>query len=97
MTIQKQVLELFKQLQAQYGFACLFISHDLGGRRADRRPVVVMRAGRIVEEGSATTSSTGRSRPTRGALLDAATTSDLLRELALRDNARDPVEQSIGE
>ena len=29
MTIQKQILELFERLQAQYGFACLFISHDL--------------------------------------------------------------------
>jgi peptide/nickel transport system ATP-binding protein len=50
-TIQAQVLELFRKLQAQYGFACLFITHDLGvvGEIADR--VIVMRSGRIVEEG----------------------------------------------
>ena len=52
MTIQAQVLELFERLQAQYGFACLFISHDLGvvEQVADR--VVVMQGGRIVEQGS---------------------------------------------
>jgi peptide/nickel transport system ATP-binding protein len=51
MTIQAQILALFKRLQADYGFACLFISHDLAAveRIADR--VVVMREGRIVEEG----------------------------------------------
>ena len=51
-TIQAQVLALFQKLQAQYGFACLFISHDLGvvEQIADR--VIVMRDGRIVEQGS---------------------------------------------
>ena len=52
MTIQKQVLELFRRLQAERRFACLFISHDLAavGALADR--IAVMQAGRIVEEGS---------------------------------------------
>ncbi|CDZ60587.1 ABC transporter ATP-binding protein [Neorhizobium galegae] len=52
MTIQKQVLDLFRKLQETHGFACLFISHDLGAvsRVADR--IVVMQQGLIVEEGS---------------------------------------------
>ena len=52
MTIQKQVLDLFRKLQETHGFACLFISHDLGAvsRIADR--IVVMEQGLIVEEGS---------------------------------------------
>ena len=52
MTIQKQVLTLIKDLQRAYGFACLFVSHDLlvVEEIADR--VVVMQAGEIVEEGS---------------------------------------------
>jgi peptide/nickel transport system ATP-binding protein len=51
MTIQLQVLTLFQRLQAQYGFACLFITHDLGvvEQVADR--VCVMSAGAVVEEG----------------------------------------------
>ncbi|MBN9424930.1 MAG: ABC transporter ATP-binding protein [Burkholderiales bacterium] len=52
MTIQKQILALFKALQRQHGFACLFVSHDLAAveQMADR--VVVMQQGRIVEQGS---------------------------------------------
>ena len=52
MTIQKQVLDLFRKLQERHGFACLFISHDLGAvsQVADR--VVVMKSGKIVDSGS---------------------------------------------
>jgi peptide/nickel transport system ATP-binding protein len=52
MTIQLQVLTLFQGLQSQYGFACLFITHDLGvvEQVADR--VYVMSAGAVVESGA---------------------------------------------
>ena len=51
VTIQAQVLELIAELQAKLGMAVLLITHDLGvvGETADR--VVVMYAGRKVEEG----------------------------------------------
>jgi peptide/nickel transport system ATP-binding protein len=81
MTIQKQVLELFKRLQAERGFACLFISHNLAvvSEIADR--IVVMEAGHVVEEGSvADIFDRPRQQYTR-ALLEAATTSDLLAQL----------------
>jgi peptide/nickel transport system ATP-binding protein len=52
MTIQAQVLKLIGRLQAQYGFACLFISHDLGAVEQVADLVVVMQSGRIVEQGS---------------------------------------------
>jgi peptide/nickel transport system ATP-binding protein len=51
MTIQAQVLKLFERLQAQYGFACLFISHDLAAVEQVADRVVVMQGGRIVEQG----------------------------------------------
>jgi peptide/nickel transport system ATP-binding protein len=51
MTIQKQVLTLFRNLQARAGFACLFISHDLAAVEQVADRVVVMQEGRIVEEG----------------------------------------------
>jgi peptide/nickel transport system ATP-binding protein len=52
MTVRAQVLDLFADLQTRHGFACLFISHDLGvvEQVADR--VIVMHEGRIVEQGS---------------------------------------------
>jgi peptide/nickel transport system ATP-binding protein len=52
MTIQAQVLRLFERLQAQYGFACLFISHDLAAVEQVADRVIVMQGGRIVEQGS---------------------------------------------
>ena len=50
VTIQAQILELMKELQASSGMAMVIITHDLGvvAETADR--VVVMYAGRKVEE-----------------------------------------------
>ncbi len=52
VTVQAQVLSLLKKLQADAGMAMVFITHDLGvvAETADR--VVVMYAGRKVEEAS---------------------------------------------
>lgn len=52
MTIQKQILELFERLQRQYGFACLFISHDLSAVERIAHRVAVMNQGEVVEMGS---------------------------------------------
>ncbi|MBA3593780.1 MAG: ABC transporter ATP-binding protein [Polaromonas sp.] len=52
MTIQAQVLQLFQSLQAHHGFACLFISHDLAAVEQIADRVLVMKRGRIVEQGT---------------------------------------------
>lgn len=52
MTIQAQVLALFRDLQQQHGFACLFISHDLAAVEQVADRVIVMQHGRVVEEGT---------------------------------------------
>jgi microcin C transport system ATP-binding protein len=51
VTIQAQILALLKSLQARYGMALLFITHDLGIVRKVADRVCVMTQGRIVEQG----------------------------------------------
>jgi len=51
VTIQQQVLALLQKLQSQYGFACLFITHDLAVVRQIAARVIVMSGGVVVEEG----------------------------------------------
>ena len=53
VTVQAQILELMKQLQAEQGTAILFITHDLGVVAGLCQRVNVMYAGRFVEEASA--------------------------------------------
>ena len=52
VTVQAEILQLMKTLQAQHGMAILLITHDLGivAEVADR--VAIMYAGRLVEEAS---------------------------------------------
>ena len=53
VTIQAQILELMQGLAKDFGTALIIITHNLGvvARYADR--VIVMYAGKIIEEGSA--------------------------------------------
>ena len=53
VTIQAQILDLLKEIQAKLGTATILVSHDLGvvARAADR--VAIMYAGKIVEIGTA--------------------------------------------
>ncbi|MBF9072703.1 dipeptide ABC transporter ATP-binding protein [Streptacidiphilus fuscans] len=52
VSVQQSVLEVISELQAELGFACLFVSHDLAVVQQFAQRVVVMRAGRIEEQGS---------------------------------------------
>lgn len=51
--VQAKVLELFKKLQAEIGFACLFITHDLAVVDMLADCIMVMHKGEIVEHGDA--------------------------------------------
>jgi peptide/nickel transport system ATP-binding protein len=53
VSIQAQVLELMRRLQAQRGLSFVFIAHDLGVVRYFCQRVAVMYLGRIVEMGTA--------------------------------------------
>ncbi len=52
VTIQAQILELLRKLQAKRGMAVMLITHDLGVVAENADVVAVMYAGRIVEYGS---------------------------------------------
>ena len=53
MSVQAQIVELLRDLQKRHGLAYLFISHDLKVVRALAHDIVVMREGRVVEQGTA--------------------------------------------
>jgi peptide/nickel transport system ATP-binding protein len=51
VSVQQTVLEVITELQAELGFACLFVSHDLAVVQQFAGRVVVMRGGRVEEQG----------------------------------------------
>ncbi len=53
MSVQAQIVDLLRDLQARRGLAYLFISHDLRVVRALSDQVLVMRQGEVVETGQA--------------------------------------------
>lgn len=53
MSVQAQIVELLRDLQRAHGLAYLFISHDLKVIRALAHEVLVMQAGKAVEQGPA--------------------------------------------
>ncbi len=51
LSVQAQIVALLRDLQARHGLAYVFISHDLRVVRALANRVMVMRLGKVVEEG----------------------------------------------
>jgi peptide/nickel transport system ATP-binding protein len=52
VSVQARVLELFRDLQREHGFACLFISHDIAVVEMLSDRIAVMKDGLLVEQGS---------------------------------------------
>jgi microcin C transport system ATP-binding protein len=59
-TVQKQVVELLRHLQIKHGLTYLFISHDLAVVQALAHDMIVIKDGKVVEQGRR-----GRSLPRR--------------------------------
>jgi microcin C transport system ATP-binding protein len=72
MSVQAQVVDLLRELQQRKGLSFLFISHDLKVVRALANELVVMRNGKIVEQGRADEVFSRPREPYTRALLAAA-------------------------
>jgi microcin C transport system ATP-binding protein len=53
MSVQAQIIELLRDLQARHGLTYVFISHDLKVVRALAHELLVMKGGKVVEQGPA--------------------------------------------
>jgi microcin C transport system ATP-binding protein len=72
MSVQAQIVELLRDLQARHKMAYLFISHDLRVVRALSHRVMVMKNGKLVESGAAADVFDNPQQPYTKALLAAA-------------------------
>jgi microcin C transport system ATP-binding protein len=72
MSVQAQMVDLLRDLQARHGLAYIFISHDLRVVRALARDVLVMKDGVIVETGDSAAIFERPQHPYTRALMAAA-------------------------
>ena len=77
VSIQAQILDLFADMQKRFGFAMLFITHDLVVARAIADEILVMKSGEIVEKGPSGQILEAPKHPYTAKLLAAAPGSDL--------------------
>ena len=71
VTVQAQVLALFRHVRDEFGCAMVLVTHDLAVAASIADRICVLYAGRIVELGSVADALSRPSHPYTGALLDA--------------------------
>ena len=93
VSVQAQILNLLRDLQAELGLTYIFIGHGLGAVRYVSRRIAVMYMGRVVEMGDADALFDHPAHPYTRALLDAAPVADY----ALRGRKRMTLVGEVGQ
>jgi peptide/nickel transport system ATP-binding protein len=83
VTVQAQVLRLFRHVRDQFGCAMILITHDLAVAASIADRICVLYAGRVVELGRARDALSSPAHPYTAALLDARIALDADRSLQL--------------
>ena len=98
LTVQKEILNLLKDLQDRMGFSALFISHDIGVVEEIADRIVVMYRGRVVEAGTKVSFFARPTHPYTRHLLSAVP--ELVKDEAgtrtVRDRSAPPVDAPDG-
>ena len=85
MSVQAQVVDLLRDLQAKHDLAYLFISHDLKVVKALANDMIVMRQGKVVESGPAKTIFEAPKEDYTRALMAAAFNIEAVKTAAISD------------
>lgn len=93
VSVQAQILNLLRELQAKLKLTCIFIGHGLAAVRYVSQRMGVMYMGRLVEIGDAETLFADPAHPYTRALVDAAPVADV----ALRSRERTELTGEVGQ
>jgi len=96
VTVQAQVLDLLSDLAAERGMALLLITHDLGVVSETVRRMLVMYAGRVVEQGPTADVFAGMAHPYTRALFAASPHAAGGRPVAIPGQVPDPLHRPPG-
>lgn len=98
VSVRAQILNLLKDLQEEYGFSCLYISHDLSTVKHMSDRVAVMYLGKIVELAEVKSIFSGPRHPYTKALMSAIPIPGQRREdrIILKGNVPTPINPPSG-
>lgn len=85
VSVQARVLDLFRELQQEFSFACLFITHDLAVVDSVAHSIAVLYRGNIVEAGSARSVLTEPQHPYTQRLIASLPVPDPIEQAARRE------------
>ncbi len=83
VTVQRQILDLLREVNHTSGAACLLVSHDIAVIASVCERIIVMYGGIVVEDAPAETAITAAAHPYTGALVAAVPTMNVPRDLPL--------------